>query len=316
MSWLNNLQTARKFLEHKPPLSRPGCWAYPDMLEVGQVQGSAEWNRAHFGAWCIVSAPLILGLDLTQTDKLAAIVPFITNPEAIAVNQQWSGHPGRLVEEMTPPKTGKFVASRPCSGAAAQQGWSYDAAARVVKIAGGCLDTTVDTEMQIKMCSGSASQLLDYNKTSKTIVAADGRCLDANNWEVGNVWLYRCNGGTNQQVEFNDDGTVCDACHEPRKRCWEVTPTDPRSGGAGAVQVWAKAQPKGAVAVLVINSGTSPYAASVELAKLGLSGTVSVRDIWSRRDAGDASGEFVTGSIPGRDSGFYLLSPGRPTVVV
>ena len=39
------------------------------MLEVGRVQGSLEWNRAHFGAWCIISAPLILGIDLTQTDS-------------------------------------------------------------------------------------------------------------------------------------------------------------------------------------------------------------------------------------------------------
>ena len=69
------------------------------MMEVGRVNGSLAWNRAHFGAWCVVSAPLVLGLDLSDRDALAAIVPVVANPEAIAINQQWSGHPGRLVAE-------------------------------------------------------------------------------------------------------------------------------------------------------------------------------------------------------------------------
>lgn len=186
-SWFNNLQTARKFLENDPPLSRPGCWAYPDMLEVGQVQGSVEWNRAHFGAWCITSTPLILGLDVTQPDKLAPIIPFITNPEAIAVNQQWNGHPGGVVDLGTP------------------------------------------------------------------------------------------------------DG----------------------------IQGWAKVQPNGALAVLIINTGSTPFTVPpVPLSDLGLSGTVAVRDIWSRKDEADATVNFTASTIPGTDSGFYLLSPKKTAIVV
>ena len=42
-------------------------------LEVGRVQGASfAWQRAHFGAWCVVSAPLVLGVDLTDTANLAA----------------------------------------------------------------------------------------------------------------------------------------------------------------------------------------------------------------------------------------------------
>ena len=44
-----------------------------------------------------MSAPLILGLDVTDHATLATIAPFLTNIEAIAVNQQWAGHPGRKV---------------------------------------------------------------------------------------------------------------------------------------------------------------------------------------------------------------------------
>lgn len=49
-----------------------------------------------------MSAPLILGLDLTDTATLSSIISFITNPEAIAVNQNWAGHPGRLAASYVP----------------------------------------------------------------------------------------------------------------------------------------------------------------------------------------------------------------------
>ena len=48
-------------------------------------------------AWCIVSSPLILGLDLTDSAKVDAVWDIISNKEAIEVNQQWAGQPGRLV---------------------------------------------------------------------------------------------------------------------------------------------------------------------------------------------------------------------------
>ena len=60
MSWLSNLQTTTRFQDYDTPLSVPGCWSYPDMLEVGRVvpplpAAGMTWNRAHFGAWCIIS---------------------------------------------------------------------------------------------------------------------------------------------------------------------------------------------------------------------------------------------------------------------
>jgi len=88
-----------------PPISRPGCWAYPDMLEVGNIQGPLAVNesRSHFGMWCILSSPLILGLDLTDNATVDSVWDIITNREAIAVNQAWAGHPGRFVWQSTMP---------------------------------------------------------------------------------------------------------------------------------------------------------------------------------------------------------------------
>ena len=67
MSWYSNLQTTIKFQDKTTPLSVPGCWAYPDMLEVGRIDlpdptQKFTWNRAHFGAWVVVSADLSAGL--------------------------------------------------------------------------------------------------------------------------------------------------------------------------------------------------------------------------------------------------------------
>ena len=58
-----------------------------------------SWNQAHFGGWCVSSAPLVLGLDLTKlSDELVEI---ISNDEAININQQWSGHPGTLLRNIS-----------------------------------------------------------------------------------------------------------------------------------------------------------------------------------------------------------------------
>eukprot|EP01043_Picozoa_sp_COSAG02_P062153 COSAG02_NODE_8505_length_2544_cov_6.931697_2_plen_105_part_00 len=49
-------------------------------------------SRAHFGAWCIVSSPLILGLELTDAN-LFPILDIIGNTEAIGVNQACKYYP-------------------------------------------------------------------------------------------------------------------------------------------------------------------------------------------------------------------------------
>jgi hypothetical protein len=57
------------------------------MLEVGNLP-TRSMDRTHFGSWCIVSSPLILGLDLLDKAKVDSVWDIITNPEAIAVNQR------------------------------------------------------------------------------------------------------------------------------------------------------------------------------------------------------------------------------------
>ena len=89
-------------------LAGPGCWSYPDMLEVGvsamPTRGGLEFltpaeTRTHFAAWCIVSSPLVLSHDLTNDTTMDAVWPVITNREALAINDGWVGDAGVLVKK-------------------------------------------------------------------------------------------------------------------------------------------------------------------------------------------------------------------------
>lgn len=110
------------------PLSRPGCWAYPDMLEVGNFEGPeplrSDEERSHYGLWSVVSSPLILGLNLTDAAAVDRVWDTITNPHALAVNAEWVGHPGTLVRSY--PATGveaSQIGQAVCGGRQPQQGW-------------------------------------------------------------------------------------------------------------------------------------------------------------------------------------------------
>jgi len=96
-SVMNNLKTV--FPHAEAGVSYPGCWGYPDMLEVGVRYGQRNSlsfieSRSHFNAWAIVSSPLILSHDINNDTLTAAIWPIIANTEALAVNQAWAGFSG------------------------------------------------------------------------------------------------------------------------------------------------------------------------------------------------------------------------------
>merc|ERR1712147_62399 len=89
-------------------LSYPGCWAYPDMLEVGCQHGpggagdpglSAAETRTHFAAWVVVSSPLTLSHDVNNDTIMDEIWPVISNKEVIAVSQTYAGYSGGVFQE-------------------------------------------------------------------------------------------------------------------------------------------------------------------------------------------------------------------------
>ncbi|WP_436495000.1 NPCBM/NEW2 domain-containing protein [Actinokineospora sp. HUAS TT18] len=79
------------------PFAKVGGWNDPDMLEVGNGNQTETEYRSHFSLWAVLNAPLIAGNDLAaMTPGIKAI---LTNPDMIAVNQDWGGSQGRLLRD-------------------------------------------------------------------------------------------------------------------------------------------------------------------------------------------------------------------------
>lgn len=64
--------------------AKDGHYNDMDMLEVGRTL-TAEEDRTHFGIWCIMSSPLLIGCDMTKLKP--ETLELLKNPELIALNQ-------------------------------------------------------------------------------------------------------------------------------------------------------------------------------------------------------------------------------------
>lgn len=64
--------------------SSPGHYNDMDMLEVGRSLSDEE-DKTHFGLWCMMNSPLLIGCDLRSLKPQT--LSLITNPALIAINQ-------------------------------------------------------------------------------------------------------------------------------------------------------------------------------------------------------------------------------------
>jgi hypothetical protein len=77
----------------------------------------------------------------------------------------------------------------------------------------------------------------------------------------------------------------------------------------GSGQVWAKKQPNGAAAALLINHASGNISHSIVLAKLNLTGSAySARDIWNKKDLGTVT-KAMELVVAAYDSAFVLFTP-------
>ena len=66
----------------------------------GKNQLCFEEERSHFGLWCIVSSPLVLGFNMSNPEQMGRVWPVITNREAVAIDHAWAGMPGTLYKTL------------------------------------------------------------------------------------------------------------------------------------------------------------------------------------------------------------------------
>ena len=90
-------------------------WNDPDMMVLGMNGIDDTMNRTHFAMWCMMNAPLVLGLDLRRVKKGDLLHRIMTNTDLIALNQDPLGiqakrvmvvpGPGSNIEAERPDKT-------------------------------------------------------------------------------------------------------------------------------------------------------------------------------------------------------------------
>ena len=73
-------------------LAGPGGWNDPDMLEVGNGKITPDECYAHMTLWCLLSAPLMIGCDMTKMSPLT--LSLFSNDEVLAVDQDELGRQG------------------------------------------------------------------------------------------------------------------------------------------------------------------------------------------------------------------------------
>jgi len=79
------------------PYARPGNWNDPDMLVVGQVGWghlhptglTPDEQYTHISLWCLLSAPLLIGCDMTRLDDFT--LNLLGNDEVLALDQDALG---------------------------------------------------------------------------------------------------------------------------------------------------------------------------------------------------------------------------------
>ncbi len=92
--------------DNRGPFAKPGYWNDPDMLIVGDVgwgpslhptRLTPDEQYTHISLWCLLSAPLLIGCDLTTMDEFT--LSLLTNDEVLDVDQDPLGQQARKVVE-------------------------------------------------------------------------------------------------------------------------------------------------------------------------------------------------------------------------
>ena len=307
----HNVHSLVPYLQ-EPPLSKPGAWAYGDGMELGRMSGpyrEAE-DRTIFGWYVVTSSPLYLGHNVSDDETNARVWPIVSNIEAIAINQQWSGHPGRLVKTWGPSTTsntrwplGRAVYNVSCDiSDDTQLGWEYDAETMQLRSPSGkCMDYKAADNRQIwvvdcdeahggiqaqrwefgaKDSSGFASlHTTTSNKNSLSIPGAQNSVGFARNGVKGLTTRFRIDPKT-RQLQSESGSCLATRAINPVKE-------------SATYEAWSKNLKVG-LAVFLVNNGL-PANLTIGLAELGIHGAVAVRDVWRRQNNGTigADGHIV-----------------------
>ena len=319
-------------LEQWNPHRTAGAWPDADMLPLGVlVLGSRttrftpDEQRTVLSLWSIARSPLMHGGDLTRTDDFT--LSLLTNPEVIAVNQDsrnnrpvfnrdgliaWTadvpGSPDKYLAVFNArdrvrltPENARY-ASPPVTG-----------------------DAATPAGIDADMLGGSRLFLYvrplapagEWNRVlwrDPRLVFADGSERPLTDW----TWTQADACWDSTAVKKDQAGKILGIAAEiPAVVEYALPPGAVRFRATGVVLDNGRGQTPGPVSFLVIVATPENTAAAaglpvaVQLAELGLSGPVRIRDLWTHKDLGEFRDGFAPG-IPWHGAGLYRLSPGKP----
>jgi len=310
-----------------PPRSRPGGWAYANTMTVGDGSLTLDENRVHFGGWCIISSPLILAFNLSDSTRREFVWDIITNKEAIQVNQIWDGHPGRQVVESAGSNGEVEVWVKPVG--------EGRKAVFVINTANSLNTDPTKPVLGLDMCvDGDEGQLWDLVKGENGVVeiktVSGENCLEihacSTSDHAGVDANFGCKKlpppgttgcGLNMAFQVNSNHTITSLlggrCLAPQKggSGLEVTTCD-----GNATQQWELQETaKGTIIReaagrrrCVAYEPPQNVTITLDLEALNITGTVKVRDVWAKADLPDATGTLKT-QLPHHGSQFFVFSP-------
>lgn len=298
------------------------------MQEIGNFQGAdplrTDEEMSHWGLWCIISAPLILGTDLRDKVTMDRIWSTITNPEALAINAAWTGEPGTLVKSYPATNISTDLTidqvPRGCDGQPGSSGWV---------LSGGKLygPTDVATEKCLEVSSGPPGQTTQQESscppptrgfpssgcghTFVDCAKATGTWFHAGNLSSLTYSQNDSDGGSPKCLHANPAAgvggfyggpkaaiTAVGSCTSGNSTSFTFTDAGELVAGTGAclvarrlygVQLWSKQLPGKKVAVLAVNIAQDGQEFSLPLddvpgVSCGGPTGCAVRDVWARKD--------------------------------
>eukprot|EP00039_Didymoeca_costata_P012683 m.183776 g.183776 ORF g.183776 m.183776 type:complete len:595 (+) comp15549_c0_seq4:133-1917(+) len=327
------------------PMSRPGCWAYPDMMQVGNFNGPEPTRTfeemSHFGLWSIVSSPLVLGFNLSDSAIVDRVWPIITNTHALEINHDYVGHPGTLVKSyLAKGMSPQMVTQVNCESApAAAQGWRFDDINKRVIAPGGSSNNT--------LCLSSQSNQLGCPPPTMGGGITDCGLLLANCSNVKGSWTYNKSSQALVWLQNNQSQLECltvttgsnatsgrqssqvtlqqsAQCRQGQglsagqrfvlssdKNTLETVngticlSTSPIYG----VQLWSKPLSNNRVAILVLNplsinqNVTVPFA---DVPNISCSDSCPLLDVW-RHTSSVIAGNYINVSLASHQSHYFIL---------
>lgn len=189
----------------------------------------------------------MLSFDLRNKHKMARAWPTISNEEILSVNQQWHGHPGRLVSTWnvnTPAPTPPHPTRQPCGPestrcslvAAEKPGGiarTFTWVAPPVGATGGMLQHTASglcviggegrqQQLVLGKCAMVATQQWVHEASGALHLASTDKtmCMAVRNFIGPQVVMWPCNGGVNALFRLNaTDHSLCTTMRNSTALC-------------------------------------------------------------------------------------------------